>query len=251
MKSAPDSTKLDAFIRETLKASDANLQPFDWSEVEVLLRHEQKSLPVEINKKTIIYFAAGLVALLLLFGIFKIVQHYSSLPPEPEPIQDSTQNLFNTVDAADTTRLTTIQKADTIKIDSSAVVKTQLQIDSSGLAKSKKADSNLVAAPLMPDSAWIRKIREKQDKKKKQNTPRDTAGTKKDTVAPRVIDTATAPRPAQEIKTETLPAADTSGKTTPAPKTAPKNKKGKAKKIAALPTPEQPKPEVIQPDSLK
>jgi hypothetical protein len=247
MKSAPDNSALDAFIKETLKASDSNLQPFDWSEVEVLLRHEKKSISVGVDKKTITYIGAGLVVLMILLGIFKIVQHYSSLPAEPETSTDSTQNTLNATDTVKTAAPavdSVLAKHDTVKIDTTHLVP---------VINIPKPDSTkAIVAPVDTTTKGKVFVTPKQDKKKKPNTVKDTGATKKDSILPPAapVDT-TSTHPMQEIKIENpSPAVDTSTKNAPAPKSNSKNKKGKTKK-GANPSPNQLKPAEMKSDSLK
>jgi hypothetical protein len=243
MKSSPDSSALDIFIRETLKAPDINLPPVDWSEVEVLLRHEQKSISIGVNRKHIVYSVAGVIVLLLVFGIFKIAQYYSSLPPETESLPDSTQNTFNAVD----TVKPPVTDFLTAKTDS-------VKPDSSGPAKNiKKSDSIHVALPL--DTASAKKIiaAQKTDKKKKQSSVKDTTASKTELPPSHLADSISAPPP-PEPKTEIQIIADTVNKSVPVPQNNSKKKKAKTKKVSNPPATEQPTPippAEIKSDSLK
>ena len=246
MKSDPVNSPLDTFIKETLKASDTNLPPVDWSEVEVLLRHEQKSISVGVSKKTIIISASAVAVLILAFGIYKIAGYYSSLPPaEEEQLANPVQNTFNIVDTQKTVK----------REDSTVIPKTNIaDIDSSAYKKSeKKTDSVSVNPPA--DTASVKKINDKQrqEKKKKQNTFQDSASLKTDTAKPLPADTATT-HPVQEIKKESPAPLDTANKNIPTPKSNSKKKKSRSQKTAVPAAADQPKtenPPELKSDSLK
>ena len=241
MKPAPPSTALDAFIRDAIKSPGNDLPLVDWSEVEVLLRHEQKSFSIGIGKKTILLSAAVAVGLIIVFCMFMIVQHYSSLPPDPTAIAPS-ENTFIVTD----TQKTVVTHDSVATIDSSAFI----------AAAKKKADSIAALTAVIPaDTTATKKINEKQpavkdiqkqDKKQKENsTPNpfvtDSSAVKKNNVPVLSVDTASAP-PSQEIKiSEERPAADTAGKNNNLPKKNSKGKKSKQQKIA---------PPEMQPDTL-
>jgi hypothetical protein len=241
MKSAQDNSALDIFIRKTLQVPGENLTPVDWSELEVLLRNEQKSIPLEINKKTIVYSAAGAIALILLFSIFKIVHHYSSLPPEPEtPASASIDTLKPTA------------------ADSSVSNPAPAPMDTSHVAINSEKPNSVTSTIVHADTIGKKAAAvQKLDKKHKQNNGTDTSAIKKDTVLQPISDTA-ATHPIQEIKqeikTEIPVAVDTSNKNPVAPKNNSKSKKGKSKKTSASPPAEQPQsvpPAEIKSDSLK
>ena len=232
MKSAPANSPLDGFIVDALKASDTNLPTVDWSEVEVLLRHEQKSISVGVDKKTIVMSAIGAGVLLLVFGIYKIASYYSSLPPDPE--QQSATPVQNTFNVIDTHK---VEVKDSIVAPKTTVA----AIDSSLLPKAvKKMDSVIVP---FADTASVKKSNDvlKQERKKKRNALRDSL--KADLTKPLPADTATI-QPIQEIKIETPPViVDTANKTAPAPKKNGKKKRSKSPKTDST--------AVIKSDSLK
>jgi len=242
MKSSTDNSPLDKFIKDALKAPDANLPPVDWSEVEVLLKHEKKPISLKVDKRTITYSGAGAGALLLLFCIVKIVGHYSSMPAETETRADSSQSTFSVIDTVKTAAM-----------DSAIPKPTVSKSDTAGFTKNgQKIDSVPANAPA--DTALTKKIPvvQKPDKKKKQNPIKDTAK-KPEIVPPPVIDTATL-HPAQEIKIETHPAADTANKNAAAPKENSKRKRSIFKKSSGRSEKELPKsgtPAETKPDSLK
>ncbi len=91
MKS-PDNSQLDNFIREALKTPEHNLPSVDWSEVEVLLKHETKS--ISLPEKKYLFLGAG--AIVFLAGIFFLVKFITS----------PSSNSFNSADiTVDTTTL--------------------------------------------------------------------------------------------------------------------------------------------------
>ena len=234
MKTSPANSPLDGFIVDALKAPDTNLPAVEWSEVEVLLRHEQKSISVGVDRKTIFIGAAVAGILLLVFGIYKIASYYSSLPPDPaEETVAPAQNSFNVIDTHK------VEVKDSITPPKTTVA----AIDSSLLPKIiKKIDS--VAVPVS-DTSFIKKLTDvqKQDKRKKRNALRDSL--KADLTKPLPADTATIP-PIHEVTKEVPPPVvvpDTANKTAPAPKKNSKRKKNKSPKTDST--------AVIKSDSLK
>lgn len=238
MNSSPTNNQFDNFVKDALKTPDADLRPVDWSEVEVLLRHEQEPISFKASKKTILTSLIAVVILLCAFGIFKIAQYYSSLPAEIQLPADSTENTFSIID----TQKTAGSDSSDYKTDSA-------MIDSILLATKKyKADS--AAAVIAADTSSSKKTNDKQkevivktsqkeDKKNKTstaNSPVDTPSVKTIVSPPDTAKTTTLP----EIKPETLPSADTANKPILPPKKNSKSKKGK------LSPAEQPKT-----DSLK
>jgi hypothetical protein len=232
MKTAPDTSQLDIFIRNTLKSSDENFTPFDWSEVEVLLKHEQRSIPIEVNKKTI--FTAAVVAggLLVILGIFKIVQYYSSLPPEPRTLID-TQSTFDAVDTSATAP--SVLNAAVPKIDSASFF----------IAAKKRADSLATLGVVDTASkikAEVLPVVKTKDKNKKADTTIADTATIRATPIP-IIPEDTASNPFKETTIETPAIPDTAAKKT-ALQNSPSKKK-KSKKAASAAPPE------TKPDSLK
>jgi len=166
MKSSPNNNKLHSFIQDALKSPDADLLPFDWSEIEVLLRHEQKSIHQLTDKKSILISVAAIIILISAFSIYKITSYYSSLPEETETLIDSTQNTFMVVDTQTTIiNDSIVAMIDTVKIDSSSASRDE----------EHKTDSIIAASDAFlktikdKQSADATKIIQKQDKKQKQN----------------------------------------------------------------------------------
>lgn len=250
MKSAPTNSQLDNFIQNVLKAPDTDLHPFDWSEIEVLLRHEQKSIRKMTNKKSVLIFVAAIIIVIAAFGVFKLVD-YSSLPKEADMPVDSSQNTFMVIDTS---------KA--IIYDSTAILIDTVKIDSSSLADEEhKTDSLLASSDALlktikdKQSSDAAKIIQKQDKKQKQNNakttnpPADTAMK----ITPPPADTVKIIPPV-EIKTETPLLVDTVNKNNSAPKKNSKSKKSKSQKADSPPPAQLPKTESpieTKPDSLK
>lgn len=224
MNKALYDAQLDIFIRETLKKVDEHFQPFDWSEVEVLLKHEPRAIPVQVSKKTMLVAAAAAGILILSVIIFQISQHYSSMPDEAEPVIDSTENTFNLLDTASTVirDSAAILKANTSKADSIALV-----------IEKRKADSlQAIAAEAMNEKyiAPVINTVPKKDRRKKTDTTQkssaDTISLKKD---PGTINIDTPPEPpALEIIREIPAAPDTTNKSQ-APNNT-KKKKSKSRK---------------------
>lgn len=235
MKTSPSNNPLDNFIQNALKTPDVDLHPFDWSEIEVLLRHEQKSIRHLADKKTILLSAAAVIILLGAFGIFKVAHYYYSLPEETETRMDSTQNTFIAIDPQKTSISDSIvTMIDSVKIDSSLVLRDEKH----------KTDSILAAS-----DAFLKKIIQKQDKKQKQTTktsPVDTTIIKTTTETLPPVDTSK--HPTQEIKTNTPPVSADTSKTSDPSKKSKKNKKQKNTSADSSKTETPPQ---TKPDSLK
>lgn len=252
MKSSANNSPLDNFIQETLKSPDTDLHPFDWSEIEVLLRHEQKSISAGARKKTILISSAAVIIVMGVFGIFKIIQHYSSLPAETETLIDPTQNTFSIIDTqkniADDSA---VSMMDTAKIDSSRVALDEEHKTDSILAASDALLKNIKDKP----SADAARIIQKQDKKQKQNNTK-TVNPPVDTAMKIITPPADTVKiiPPIEIKTEVPLLDDTVNKNNPAPKKNSKSKKSKSQKDGSPPPTNLPKsesPAETKPDSLK
>jgi len=245
MKSSPNNNQLDNFIQDALKSPDADLHPFDWSEIEVLLRHEQKSIRQLTDKKSILISAAVAIILIGAFGIFKIVRYYSSLPKEAETLIDSTQNTFMAVDTQKTI-ISDSTMIDTVKIDSSALADQEHKTDSllaASAAFLKKINET--------QSADTEKIIQKQDKKQKQNKtqpqPTDTSSEKISIEQLPAIDTASK-QLIPEIKNDTPSSSPDSSKSSDSSKKSKKNKKQKNTSADSSKTKTPPE---AKPDSLK
>jgi len=235
MKPASNSSPLDSFIRNSLKSADTNIPPFDWSEVEVLLKHEPRSMSVGASKKTILIAVAVAGVLLLTFGVFKIAEYYSNEAAETETSTDSTQNSFDLIDTANAAHATLPPHFP--KIDSAAI-------------SLEKFKSDSIRAVIIADS--IRKINikepvvktiQKQDRKKRPDTTQkavaDTTSPKPNPIIP---DTPPEP-PVKEIIIETPLVPDTTTKNS-----APNNSSKKRRKSKnSVPPP----PAETKPDSLK
>lgn len=229
MKSAPYDNKLDGFISDILKTSDENFQPFDWSEVEVLLKHEQRSIPLDINinRKHILISAAAAGVVILFFIVFKIASNYSSTSATPETTIDSTQNTFNLVDTPNTAVKSAMQ-ADTAKIDSLPI----------GLIPA--ADSGKGAVPAAEKQTNSKEILPAVKKKKKDTTQSVTSDPIQSEPGSIVLDTSTVFAPKEDIIANPV-VPDTAGKkSTGEPQ--PKKKKSKPRKDAL--------PAEAKPDSL-
>lgn len=244
MKSPSNHSALDAFIRETLKASDDMLQPFDWSEVEVLLKHDQRSIPVEINKKTVLLMAASVGALILLFGIFKVVSHYSSLPADTSTPVDSTVNTFTLADTlGGSIPISVAIKGDSSLTDTLTTLQNTRAVDSS-LVKKAEEPSNLSALPLP------KKEKKKKNYSEQNGTVADSANKTTPTSLPVITDTVSKPA-VKESRIEIAPATDTITKKQSTEKNTSKKKKSKGKNTSQQPPEQQTAPPVAQPDSLK
>lgn len=244
MRASPDRSLLDDFIRKTLKNSDDLFTPFDWNELDVLLKHEQRTIPVEISKKNLFLIGGAVGGLLILFIIFKIVSHYSSLPDDKEPVVDSTQQILLHADPLSDITL----QSDSLRKDTLSALPTgDTAISSKIILHADSAGSQKVSIPV---AGTIPALLKKEKKKKNDSLPGNTAA---DTVSirkeapPALIDTSF--RPAiKEIGTEPVPASDTTSKMLPSGNA--KKKRSKEKKTP--PPPAAPKTDmpIVQPDTL-
>ncbi|MBI3500477.1 MAG: hypothetical protein HY063_01685 [Bacteroidetes bacterium] len=178
--------QLDKFIIETLKSSEKNIPSADWSEVEVLLKHERQTLQVKVSKKTILISSAAAMSVILVFGIFKLIQYYSSLPAENEvPVSANTLMADTQKIVADSSPAIANVKIDTPKTSA------ETEVDTIALsAQERKADS------LIADFKEKAKINPAESKKEKK--------IKISLLAPTISDTVPAPA--------TILPPDTSGK---------------------------------------
>jgi hypothetical protein len=200
MKSSNNSA-LDLFISEALKTSDTNLPPIDWSEVEVLLQNEKKSIPIRVNKKIIMYSLAAIGILIIAFSIFKIYDYYSSLPSEANPIIAPAQPKLNNVPDSSASVIKTAKIGAAFESDEEDTISTIEQTDISSI-------KNIVADV---------KITPRPDKKKKPDTLLpivNTPITTGEIEAEKLIlpDTTTTKKPMEEIINETPIVADTTSK---------------------------------------
>lgn len=243
MNRAPDSSKLEAFLRDTLKGTDDKFQPFDWSELEVLLKPEQRTIAVPVNKKNMFMAAAVGGVLVLIFIIFQLTQYYSSLPAEPETPVDTAQTTFSVLDTTSTAAPdSSALPADSVKVDSTAFL----------AAEKRKVDS--LTALRIADSIAKIKVEvlpavKAKDKKKKTDTTQkvnavDTASAKPP------VDTTSRPAP-KEIIAPAPAVTDTASKKPAAENNGGKKKKTKAKKPVTPPAEPKTDPPVVPSDSLK
>lgn len=240
MSHTPDSSRLEAFLRETLKSADDKFQPFDWSELEVMLKPEQRTIAVPMNRKNMLVAGAAAGIFVIAFLIFKLTQYYSSLPAEPEQPVDTVQTTLSVLDT------TTVSAP-----DSSAIRTDSIKVDSTAFfaAEKRKADS-LVALHMADSIAKIKvevvPVVKVKDKKKKSDTTQKVNAVDTASVKP-PADTTSKPAP-KEIAAPAV--ADTAKKSTPE-NNGGKKKKTKSKKTT--PPPADPKVEVppANTDSLK
>ena len=124
MKANDPNSALDNHIKNALKSSGSGIQMVDWSEIEVLIRHEKSPIPIEINKKTALIAAAAVTVLILLFGIVKLIQYYSSQPKEEAGPPVPEQTNFNAIDTQKTSIAydSSAVKTDTVKVEPSLII---------------------------------------------------------------------------------------------------------------------------------
>lgn len=198
MKSASDTFSLDNFIKEALKNPEPDLQPFDWSEITVLLRHEQKSISILENKRLILISGITAAFIVVSFGVFELIQYYTSLP-------DSTEKIAAPI-------LNPIKKI----TDSSASVIKTAKIGSAFVDDDTSSEVSI----LEPDTAQVKKIApvvklvQKQEKKKKQDSVLSITETPVEKVPVEELPTVdtSSKQPVQEIKNEAPSDIDTTHK---------------------------------------
>ena len=229
MKPAPTSTALDAFIRDAIKSPGNDLPLVDWSEVEVLLRHEKKPISFNFNvdKKIIWGSSAALAIIVVVIIILKTVSFNSATTEEtPSPPSDlSSWPEAQQPAAVNTQKTDVVHDSVVAKIDSSAFI----AADTTAHKKTNDKESRVLE---------VVKAVQKQDKKQKDNSVSnapsiDSSVIKKNDFSIPTVDTASAP-PSQEIKiSEERPAADTTGKTNATSKKNSKRKKSKPEKTVS------------------
>lgn len=235
MESVSTNSELDNYIINTLKKNEGvDLQPIDWSEVDVLLYHEKKSVltGIKINKKTILVSAAIIIPAIILLGAVKIVLYYSSVNSKKiETPSAPASNSFTIIDSDKNILTDSISK-------NSNPVDEKHRLDS--ISGNVLTDTS--PAPTTP----------KQEKRKKGNTispnpiSDDTAVTKTDTTKSSVITTEPASTPAVEENNSTSPSSvDTISKDNSSQKKSSKRKNRRSQKTTDS------VPAQTKPDSLK
>ena len=218
-----NNNRLDNFIQDALKSPDSDLHPVDWSEVEVLLRHGQKSILGRANKKSILISAAAVIILIGVFGIFKIIQYYSSLPAETETRIDSTNSTFSIIDPPKViANESTSSMIDTVKFDSTALSAVEHKTNSipavsdDFLKKTNDKQTSAIA-------------NQNQNKKQKQNNVKSLADTSsvKTILESPPVDTALKHALQEEIKPDAPPPLPDTSKTSAPVKKSRKNKRQK------------------------
>ena len=254
MKS-PINSPLDSFFTDALKNSAAHPVIPDWSEVEVLLKREQKTIPIKMNRKSAVIVGSMLVVVLAGIGIFKLVKYYSSLPAENEMVSDATQQTILT--AVDTQKNISPDTSHPVTAD---INSSEQEIDSVAVAiQEKKADS-LIAdfkekEKKRKDS--IAEIKTTKDKTAAQKEPKkNEKKTKISSLAPTISDSDnssgnilppdTSGKNKNEMKIDSPVKVDSS-KITPSPK----NKKGKKQKTTSPDSSKVTSPSPVKSDSLR
>lgn len=239
MKSAPTNSRLDSFLSETLKGSPENFQPYDWSEVEVLLKHERPPIPITVDKKTIRAGAVAAGVIILCVVIYSISRHYASLPAETETQADTVQNTFSLIDTVRTAApVPDALRADTTKKDS---------------GKSVIAAGGIV--PVQPAEKEISPAEKKavNPAQKKRSDTLQTPASELPVLNPKPVpfQEDTASNPFKETAVETPVVPDTASRKPTPENNTPKKKKSKAK--STEPPPAEPKNDApaAKPDSLK
>ena len=244
MKPSNDNSQLDSFIVNTLKTPENNLPSVDWSEVEVLLKHESKQITLPSKK----YIFIGTGALVLLTGIFFLVKFIITSSPTTsvnEDISADTISLAPTADTSFAQKTVEVPAPDTVKpIDTTTQIVQVAPIDSAPKVDTEKIVKEKPVEKKAAEKKIVAIEPKKTEKKNKVSSlapnisdigespenilPPDTAGKNK-----------TAP-----TKIETSLSADTS-KTS----VGKKNKKNKKGKVTADSSGIKPQP--AKSDSLK
>ncbi|MFI5163962.1 MAG: hypothetical protein ACHQHP_01810 [Bacteroidia bacterium] len=242
MKTSPNNSLLDNFLRDSLKNIDVKDQQPDWNEMETMLGPPPNPISFNLSKKTI-FIAASAAVLLVIIIIISQTIHFNNSSSDEIPAEqtNSPQNLLNATDTQQTITAQPVLKVDSAKKDSSA-----------SMLRNKIVDSVKVIAS--SDTASLRRINDKQknslaktsqnqDKKKKKNHSSPDSSSEKTNIEQIPAADTASKHPAPEIKSATSPTQADSSKSK-------KNKKQKKSFIdffkSKSETPVQPKP-----DSLK
>lgn len=239
MEPVSNNSELDKHIRETLKKDDTDLPPIDWSEIDVLLYHEKKSVltGIKINKKNIFIFSAVVVSIIILLGAVKIVSYYFSANSEKtESNSNPAPNSFDVVDSNKNILIDSISK------------------NNNDLVNAKQQTDSIIGNSPTNTTSVINT--QKQEKRKKLNTisqspiNTDTAVTKTEATDLPVINTETISTPPIEENStipttiDTINKDNSSNKSNSLQKKIFRRKNRKAQKTDTLPG-------EIKPDSLK
>ena len=242
MNPSNHTSPLDAFISDALKGAHEKFQPVDWSEVQVLLKYEQRSIPVTISRKNVFTALGAIGAVLLIFGIYQISQYSSSLPAETESPADSSLSLLQPIDTPISTAADTVaMKRDIIKTDSTAMIAEKRKADS--LASIPPKDTVSIKASTAKVLAPVVKPVLKADKKKKKDSLLTQPAP--DTAAKKIVADTASQSPPKEL-VSVIPAVDTSSK-----KPGPENNSSKKKRSKKKTSPATEPTPVAKPDSVK
>jgi hypothetical protein len=180
--------KYESFIREALIAYDSGIKIPDWSEVEVLLTHEQKTIKLP-EKKYLLGIGGATIAIagiILAVKLLKVPQNSAeeNLPSEnsqltPTPIPDTTSPAITQLNTA----LKPETKNDTTITSLPAPAKDTLLI--------KKDTSALTAKTKKENKEEEKNF--KKDSSVKAETPKKEKKNKLAKFAPVISDTVTAP----------------------------------------------------------
>jgi len=158
MKPSSNNSKLDIFIRESLKNFDANHPSSDWNELEMQLGAERKPISIGISKKTIFISAAVLVVATGVFALIKYIGSFQEFRNEGTTATDTIITIQPVNNSQTTTVATpsisatdTIRPKDTIastekilKKDSVAVKKNETQTAETNTSSSDEAKTSAV-----------------------------------------------------------------------------------------------------------
>ncbi|MBI4931400.1 MAG: hypothetical protein HY841_11595 [Bacteroidetes bacterium] len=238
MKKISNTNQLDNFLQEKLKSPESKLPVVDWSEVEVLLSAEQKTISIGISKKQIFISSSVIVAVIGVFFIIKYISSFHEIKEETASPSGTTTTIHpyensqtasvsvspaitaDTLSPADTAALTEKKfTADTAKQEKKQIT----EVQKATVKESKKNSKLSSLAPTIVDS----------ENAPENILPPDTAGKNK----------------SFEIKSEFSDSAKTSS-----PVKNGKPKKGKTKKNVTTDSVKvEPKTEILpaKPDSVK
>lgn len=192
----PDTSRLDNYIRETLKTPEQNLPVVDWSEVDVLLKHETKSIALP-DKKYLFIGAGGVVFIIGIFFLVKLIASRTSSSEKEIISADTISSIMPKDDTVALTSSVSPAPHDTIKIADTA---------------SKTAN---VVSPVDSSSIKIAEVKTSEKKNTEQKAvvaeqkKPEKKNSKISSLAPTISDAALTP--------ENIIPPDTAGKNKPEP----------------------------------
>lgn len=233
-----DHSLLDHFVQNALQTADADNPSVDWSEVDVLLQHEQKSVSLPTPKY--IFIGAGAVALVA--AVFFLVKFIGSSGNSEEQLisSDTSTALISVPDSA--VNISPVPAA----IDSAKPIDTTHQMTSVIPADTAEVAPEKTSEKKKTDTVNVLKKESVKTEKKKNKLSSLAPDTSKKEDAPESI----LPPDTQENKPEEIK-NNSSGTPADTSHSLPPKKTGKSKKGKTKSTDTAAPAAPAQPDSLK